>query len=299
MQKCPVCQNERGREIGVKNDFQILACTECKSLHAGKMSAEQKLFSYDDYYHEENVTVPDFVHLRLSEIVGEFAPFRQNNRLLDVGCGAGVLLLAAKKADWNVEGVEVSKPSVEHLQKKGFKIFHGTLQEANYSDNYFDVVTSVEVLEHVTEPKNLVEEIYRILRPGGLFWGTTPHGRGFSSKAIGMDWSAIAPPEHLQLFSVSGIKTMFEQAGFSQVKINTSAVNPFELITVWRKKLSKVSNKKETVNTEEQNFNGTQSGYELNESFTKSPLRKSLKNVLNGILNFTQLGDSIKFWAVK
>lgn len=299
MQCCPVCQSEKSREIGLKNNFKVFICSKCGSIHTAKSSDEQNLFSYDNYYDGGNTAIPDFVHQRLSEIVETFSPYRQNNSLLDVGCGAGILLLAGEKAGWKVEGVEVSNPAVEYLRGKGLKVFHGTLDEARFPDNHFDVITSVEVLEHITEPKYLVEEIYRILRPGGLFWGTTPHGRGLTAKTIGIDWSAVAPPEHLQLFSIPGIKIMFEQTGFSQVDVNTSAVNPFELITVLRKKVLKVSNGKKAAEIEEENFNCTESSYKLNESFSKSPLRKSVKNVLNGILNLTRLGDSIKFWAVK
>lgn len=299
IKKCPICNGEKSRNVGTKGDFSLQACAKCKSLFAVKVSAQTQSFSYDDYYDESNLAIPDFVHQRLDEIVSEFAPFRKNGCLLDVGCGAGVFLSAAKKAGWQAEGVEVSKPSVEHLHSQGFKVFHGTLEEAKFPDNHFDVVIATEVLEHVTEPKPLVEEIARILRPGGLFWGTTPHGKGLSAKMIGTEWSVIAPPEHLQLFSVAGMKNMFKESGFSQIEINTGATNPFELMAVLRKKLSKNSKSKEAAKYNEQNFNRVESSYELNESLSKSSLGKSLKNILNGMLNLTQLGDSIKFKAVK
>lgn len=299
MQECSVCHNKKSHKIGIKGDFKINVCSKCKSLFAVRISPEQKEFSYDDYYHEEALDVPEFVYQRLDEIIAEFAPFRKNNRLLDVGCGAGAFLSRADKTEWEVEAVEVSRSSVEIVREKGLKVFHGTLDEANYPDDHFDVVVSIEVIEHIPDPEPVIKEISRILRPGGLFWGTTPHGRGISSKIIGTDWSVICPPSHLQLFSVSGMTEMFKRCGFSEVKIATHGVNPFEIIQTLRKKASKNGKDNEDEKHPEKDFDNQSSSYKLNESFTKSSWRKTVKNILNGTLNITRLGDSIKFWAIK
>jgi 2-polyprenyl-3-methyl-5-hydroxy-6-metoxy-1,4-benzoquinol methylase len=300
MQKCPVCESQASREFGTKDGFQLLTCAGCKSLYAVELSSSaREPSSYDEFYSEGNVIIPEFTHQILDGFVETLEPFRQNNRLLDVGCGMGTLLQAAERADWTAEGVEVSRTSVEQVRKAGLKVFHGTLEEAQFPDDYFDVVASIEVIEHVLEPRPLVEEIVRILRPGGLFWGSTPHGRGISARAVGTDWSAVCPPDHLQLFSAHGIKNMFRQAGFSEVRIDTHGVNPFEIIQVWRKRRSGTAGENEAAESAAPEFNVLESSYKLNESFTKSRWRKSLKSVLNKMLSVTRLGDSIKFRAVK
>lgn len=300
MQKCPVCENEKSREFGRKDDFRLLTCSGCKSLYAVEFSsAEREPSSYDEFYSEGSVVIPEFTHRILDGFVEKLEPFRQNNRFLDVGCGMGTLLQAAERAGWTAEGVEVSSSSVEQVRKQGLKVFHGTLEEANFPDDHFDVVASIEVIEHVLEPKPLVREISRVLRPGGLFWGSTPHGRGLSAKAIGTDWSAVCPPDHLQLFSASGMKKMFLEAGFSKVEIDTHGVNPFEILQIWRKRWSRAPAEKRIEKTDADDFNVLESSYKLNESLTRSRWRKSLKNVLNEVLSRTRLGDSIKFRAVK
>jgi SAM-dependent methyltransferase len=300
MQKCPVCESETSREFGTKDNFRLLTCAGCKSVYAVELSSSaREPSSYDDFYEESSIIIPEFTHQILDGFVETLEPFRQNNRFLDVGCGAGTLLQAAERANWAAEGVEVSRSSVENVRKLGLKVFHGTLEEANFPDDYFDVIAAIEVIEHVLEPKPLVGEIARILRPGGLFWGSTPHGRGVSAKTVGTDWSAVCPPDHLQLFSASGMKNMFRQAGFSKIQIDTHGVNPFEIIEIWRKRLSKSSGEKDAVKTDAPDFNVLESSYKLNESFTKSRWRKSLKSVLNEMLSVTRLGDSIKFRAVK
>lgn len=89
--------------------------------------------------------------------------------------------------NWETFGVEVSKTAVENAKNFGFNVFHGELHEANYSANFFDVIIASEILEHLYDPRKLVREVYRILRPGGLFWATTPSSRGLSSLLSGRE----------------------------------------------------------------------------------------------------------------
>jgi SAM-dependent methyltransferase len=251
--------------------------------------------SYDDFYTEEKLAVPDFIDGILDGIVAEFETFRSNNRLLDVGTGAGGFVKAAGRAGWEAEAVEVSKSSVDYLRKEGIKVFHGTLEAASYLPDSFDVVTLSEVIEHVPAPREMAIDICRILRPGGLLWGSTPHGRGVSARTIGPEWSAVCPPDHLQLFSVRGIKQMLLRAGFSKVKIQTHGVNPFELISVMRKRLRNSC----VPNPSAKSCDVLGSSYQLNESLSRDARRKTIKSILNHILSGLRLGDSIKFWAVK
>jgi SAM-dependent methyltransferase len=246
---------------------------------------------YGVYYHESNLTIPEFINRRLDEIVTKFDPYRQSSRLLDIGFGAGTLLEAARRAGWQTTGVEVAQSAVEHVRGLGFEVFCGTLQDANYPENHFDVVTASEVIEHVPDPERVLHEIARVLRPGGLLWMTTPHARGISALMLGLKWSLVCPPQHLHLFSVRGAKKMLEQNGFRCLDVATEGVNPYELIQGLR------------VNLTGANSEGVpdrlQTGYHLNEVLLASKKRRLLKSVLNSILNLSRSGDSLKIWAQK
>jgi 2-polyprenyl-3-methyl-5-hydroxy-6-metoxy-1,4-benzoquinol methylase len=290
---CPACRISNPQSIGNKNNFQILMCRECRSLYTSHLPAVEEAENYDNYYNSQNLDVPDFVHQRLGEIIESFSNYRDNNRLLDFGAGAGTILKVAREKNWQAFGVEVSEPAVEYARKLGFDVFHGEINEANYPDNYFDVVTASEVLEHLENPLEVLKEIARILRPGGLLWATTPHASGLSYRLIGLKWSVIAPPEHLQLYSRKAAFKMLRDAGFSDISLKTHSLNPMEIIHNLR---HTQENKSETVKNEN-NFDRVQASYELNESFTRSRTRREVKNLMNNTLNLLQLGDSLKIMA--
>lgn len=293
--RCPACAATAERVLGQKNDLQVSSCRSCGTLYTYCATGPGAGEDYDVYYHEANLTVPPFIDKLLDEIITDFAPFRQNNRLLDIGCGAGSLLEAARRAGWEAEGVEVSRPSVEHVRRAGFKVFHGELAAAQYAAGQFDVVTASEVLEHVPDPQAMLAEIARLLRPGGLFWGTTPHGRGLSALLLGVAWSAVHPPEHLQLFSLAGMRRLLRGAGFRGARITSRGVNPFEIWHALRHGSAANGGSAPAAD----GFNRVATGYQLNEALTRNAATKLVKSVLNGMLSAARLGDSIKIWAVK
>ncbi len=283
---CPACQSRKAVPAGGKNNFQMFVCRKCETLFTDRLPDFAEAKDYDDYYTEENLQIWDITRKRVGEILDGFDVYRRTNRLLDIGFGAGGILEVAREKEWEVFGVEVSKSAVEKAEKTGFSVFHGGLGEAAYPNHYFDVVIASEIVEHLPEPQSLFNEAARILRPGGLLWATTPSGRGLSYRLMGVNWSVVLPPEHIQLFSKKGVYQMLKTAGFSDIKLKTHGTNPAEIARYYRPQ-----------NENSDNFNRVEAGYRLNESLTKSPARQKIKNLLNDTLNVLQIGDYMKIFA--
>jgi SAM-dependent methyltransferase len=290
---CVACGSTNARPLGVKNHLDVVSCVECDSVYTPYAPWYTSAFFYSEFYtNESELSPPEFVTTRLEEITAEFASFRKNNRLLDIGCGAGTLLTVARKNGWNAQGLDVSPGAVKHVRDLGFEVYEGELQDAAFPSEHFDVVTAAELLEHLMDPQPLLQEVARILRPGGLFWTTTPHARGLSGRVLGLKWRCIWPPEHLQLFSVRGLKKLLRDAGFRELRVDTTGGNPVEIFHA-------MGAAKSAPKTVDQHFDRVTTSYRLNESMMKSRSRRVLKNTVNSFLNLSRLGDSLKVFAVK
>lgn len=289
---CVACGSSDAQPLGVKNELEILSCRKCATVYTPFTPWYTSELYYESYYPAESLSPPAFIQSRLEEITAEFAPYRQTNRLLDIGCGAGNLLQAARKHGWNAHGLDVSQNAVEHVRSLGFEVFQGELQNAQFPAQHFDVITAAEIVEHLSDPRVLLDEVARILRPGGLFWTTTPHARGLSARVLGLKWRCIWPPEHLQLFSARGLKGLLREVGFREIRVRTTGGNPIEIFHA-------MGRQKDAPRTVDQHFDRVLTGYQLNESLMKSRPRRAIKNIINGILNASRLGDSLKIYATK
>lgn len=232
---------------------------------------------------------------RAQEIVSSFRPFRLTGRLLDVGFGAGVFLDAGKNAGWARSGTEVSERAVEQALSRGYDVRRADLTSAGFSSDWFDVVCAGEVVEHLADPGGFLREVARILRPGGLFWATTPNGRGFSARVMKLEWSVVAPGEHRQLFSMDGLRTLLQRNGFESAQLHASALNPTEILGFVRTHVRRT--RREVARPTEERSR-VASGYALNERMMRSRPRMLVKQVLNSALRLSRLGDSLNVRAI-
>ena len=135
-------------------------------------------------------------------------------RVLDVGCGSGVLLARMKSLGWEVRGVEVDPGGVAAARARGVTVHQGQLADAKFPDNHFDAVHSAHVIEHVHDPTHLLHECFRILKPGGKLVMLTPNTASYGHKYFGNAWLNLDPPRHLILFNKATLRKAAEQQGF-------------------------------------------------------------------------------------
>ncbi len=289
---CPACESRSAVALGSKEGFGIKRCATCATLFVDRLPRRDQALDYDAYYHPGNLTVPEFVDRRLDEIVAGFEHVRRTSRWIDVGCGAGSLLRAVARAGWRVEGSEVSAAPVELLRGEGFDVMLGDVIELELEHGAYDVVSLVEVIEHVPDPRALIRRAAELLRPGGVLFMTTPHGRGLSARALGLRWSAVSPPEHLQLFSRAGMATALADSGFARSLVGSRGVNPYELVSGLR---SRVRTAEPTMTATER----VQSGYRLNEALVGNSLGARVKATANVLLSHARLGDSLNVRAIR
>jgi SAM-dependent methyltransferase len=287
---CPGCGAADGASAGSKDGHNLRRCRRCASLFVSPLPAPDAREDYAAYYDDGNLEVPAFVHRLHDELVAQLERYRRTNRWLDIGCGAGSLMEAAVRARWDVHGTEVASVPLRRLTARGLKMFEGDLLELSLPSSAYDVVTLVEVLEHLPNPRGVLARIGEVLRPGGVIHLTTPHAHGLSARLLGLHWSVVSPPEHLQLLSVNGLRAAVVDAGLIELEAHTHAVNPYELLGALRRRRSGRATRAQ---------DRVQTGYRLNRALTSRRAGVWLKRGMNGVLDVTRLGDSIKYRAVR
>jgi 2-polyprenyl-3-methyl-5-hydroxy-6-metoxy-1,4-benzoquinol methylase len=143
-------------------------------------------------------------------------------KVLDVGCGSGVLLARMKSLGWDAEGVEIDPGGVEAARARGVTVYQGQLADAQFPDNHFDAVHSAHVIEHVYDPVALLKECYRILKPGGTLVIITPNTASWGHRLFGRAWLNLDPPRHLILFNARTLRVAAETHGFELVRLNST-----------------------------------------------------------------------------
>lgn len=141
--------------------------------------------------------------------------FRSNGKWLDVGCSAGFVVAAASQAGFDAFGVEIEQGAVQYAntELKLENVVAGVLEEQHYPDAFFDVVSLYDVIEHVPDLNKVIQELKRILAPGGVIEIRTPDlGHWLTPKDLS-SWKEVKPSEHLYYFDASTLSRAFSKHG--------------------------------------------------------------------------------------
>lgn len=144
-------------------------------------------------------------------------PPRNGGALLDVGCGNGRFLAAAREMGWNAEGVDFDEAAVCAARACGLDVRHGGIELLSDVRDRYDVVTVSHVVEHVHDPVDLLVHICRLLKPGGRLWLETPNLASLGHRLYGPHWRGLEPPRHLVVFTPASLRQALRAAGFSRI----------------------------------------------------------------------------------
>jgi 2-polyprenyl-3-methyl-5-hydroxy-6-metoxy-1,4-benzoquinol methylase len=234
---CPLCgdarklvRHERPYRLGSVSDAasfaattdefssygRVVACVACGHLYTSpRPSAAALLGGYegcvDDAYLTESSSRSINAHLSLSTI----KRCSSGGRLLELGSSVGYFLNAAR-VDFDVVGVEPSDWA-RKIARERFKLEVLSLKEAEALEPAsFDVAAMIDVLEHVTDPKQELARAVELLKPGGVLYLVTPDVSSLSAKILGSYWWGLRPA-HVQYFSEERLSKLLGELGFEIV----------------------------------------------------------------------------------
>ncbi len=292
---CPVCQSENFKRLknckNRENPFWR-KCSNCKTVYARAVPSSEELADfYRDYYNSDSPVVPTFVVGRLRDVFSKLNIYRSEiNGILDIGFGLGTFLDVASREGWKCHGTEYSPDSIKEALDKGWVAHMGDLSIGDLVGP-FDLVSAIEVLEHVAAPEIVIANASKRLRIGGAFYGTTPNGQSLNLRVLGEKWSVLSYPEHQVLLNPKSLRLLMTLNNLSPLQVKTKGINPADFINNLRSRESIKSV------SEKQTLNRVELGYSINSVFEKNSAARIVKRMVNALLNAFGLGDSMEFLA--
>lgn len=228
---CLVCKSQYWNVIKQHNTFKILKCFVCnlgtitpkpnseeiKCLYdKNYFSNEQEATGYNDYLlWEKFIKKTAIKRLKLIEKYTNSI-----GNLLEIGCATGYFLEMALQRGWKVKGIEISQWAANIAMKKlgGNCIINSSIEKAinSLENKKYDAIVAWDVIEHLSDPQNILKKICQLLTPNGLFAITTPDSSGLLSSLTGKFWLNYRKvPEHIYFFDKNSISQLLSQLGFT------------------------------------------------------------------------------------
>lgn len=275
---CRLCGGETAL-VGDRGDVALHRCRRCGFVSGRPASLEAPGRHYEGYYCGAPPPAPE---RRYEEWLARAEREVGRGRLLEIGAGSGGFVRVALRRGWSVDATEVSGSGLERLRETGARVFAGDLASAAYADAAFDLVVSLEVVEHLPDPLPHLRETCRVLRRGGLLLLTTPNFEGLSRRWIGLRWRVV-DPEHMGYFTPRTLKKVLQDAGYGRVSVRSRSLD----VSTWKTAVQ---------------GNGVarfdpEASARLRDRVESSPWLRVAKEAVNVALGVTGMGDSLLAWA--
>lgn len=255
---CPLCGQADHAQVAcirdatydVPGEYRVVRCQACAHLYLNPRPDDQSLMdcypaSYAPY--EGDDAIPDSIGeppeaprksplRRLASMLPGLRPALHwlglehatympacprpgESKLLEIGCAHGWFLAQAAAQGWVVDGVEPNEAACRRAQARELQVTCGRLEDAQIPDADRDAVAMWMVLEHVPNPVEMVREIHRILKPGGVFTLSVPNAGTWERIVFGRYWLGYDAPRHLQVFNSARLRRLLEEHGFDSIRI--------------------------------------------------------------------------------
>lgn len=215
--------------LGGDQTFRALRCLSCGLARLQpRPSAEDmgKYYAVGAYARAEGDSESSGLAARLNRTFQEQASRavrasrRNEGRLLDIGCGDGRFLAAMAAHGWQVEGIEMDGVAAVLARKRtGASVYNKSVEDLNFPEESFDMVSLLHVLEHVPDPRNVITVAFRLLRPGGTLFLALPNAGSPEAAFFGNLWYALDLPRHFWGFTPSTLRRLTKECGFQEMKI--------------------------------------------------------------------------------
>ncbi len=149
----------------------------------------------------------------------------KTGRILDVGCGAGIFLNAMKRKGWEINGTEPSAIARENAERLLQQPVFQSLEVL--PEKKFDVITLWHVLEHIADLPVTMQQIKRLLKPGGVLYIGLPNYNSFDAQKYGAYWAGYDVPRHLWHFNTQSMTAFLKKQDYTLIRMVPMKLDAF------------------------------------------------------------------------
>jgi len=220
------------------NGFDVIDCKTCGFKHIVPIPSQEELEKIykSEYYTkekplyidraEEDIEWWDLVYSERYDFFEKILG-KEKNKILDIGSGPGYFLLHGKKRGWKTKGIEPSYKAASYSKSLGLDIIEGFFDNKIVEQlDKFNVIHMSEVLEHVPNPKELLNLAFSLLEHNGILCISVPNDYNPFQKALvevcNFNPWWIAPPHHINYFDFDSLENLLKKCGFKVILRDTS-----------------------------------------------------------------------------
>jgi SAM-dependent methyltransferase len=196
--------------------LKLRRCPLCACLWADDARQDDAVLAaayeqVSDAYFDSQECDPRYTRFyeRLEQAAKQYVAGRT---ILDVGCGDGAFL-STLSDEWAKCGLELSASGASLARKRNLEVVCATLDTVN-TRYRADLISALDVIEHVIDPHRFVDSFKRHLRPGGFALLLTGDVDSYAARTAGPYWSYLRWCGHVSVFSQSGLRRLLESHGF-------------------------------------------------------------------------------------
>lgn len=235
--ECNLCGSEEHSPLHVIKGYTVVRCNACRLVFINPRPVASELATiYDDSYYDGGSEYDDLHvgysnymaltnHLRF--LVGELLrPLKDVTPgvALDVGCSMGIVLDQLRRRGWTPYGVDVSAYATEYARREfGLDVFTGTLDDVDLPPDSVDLATMLLTIEHLPDPKGVLRQVHRLLKPDGVLIVGTHDVEGLWPRIVGARWRHYSMPEHVYYFSRRTLTRMQADVGLETFRATETA----------------------------------------------------------------------------
>jgi len=233
--RCPLCNFRAHYILFYKDGCRVVRCRRCGLVYLSYMLKEgilEEIYESSesvDFWIEVLIAQEQQDFEKFTEILEEIERYANKGELLDVGCGIGYFMKIAVDRGWMAGGIELNERAIKTGRERyGIKMTKAKIEEIE-DQNRYDVVTLLDLIEHIPRPSEMLKECHRVIKPGGVLAVLTPNVESLVCRILHEGCSTFGK-NHLQYYSKETLTRILEKSGFQPLKFRTiiSEVN-----TIW------------------------------------------------------------------